>query len=129
MNTVRNGERCKMNVEVVEPELRQIVGETIEVEFDLSAWARINSAPDCKVILQTTGGIGLLRKPIMISFEYGQGTVFYTSFHNHHQASEKEKMLLQLLLLKQMGTSKKVSVEQMGKLVGLNISSMKDKFR
>lgn len=129
MNTVRNGEACKMDVEVVEPELQQIVGQTIQVEFDLGAWARINEAPGCKVILRTTGGISLLRKPIMISFEYGQGTVFYTSFHNHHQASEKEKMLLQLLLLKQMGTTKKMSVEQMGKLVGLNISSMKDKFK
>ena len=129
MRTIRNGEKCKIHVEVVDPEVKQIVGEEIEVEFDLSAWARIEEAPDCKVLLRTTGGIGLLKKPIMISFQYGNGVVFYTSFHNHTQASEKEKMLLQVLLLKQMGTTKKLSVEEMGSLVGLNISSMKRKFK
>ena len=129
MHTIRNGEKCKMRVEVVDPEVQQIVGNEIEVEFDLSAWARIEESKDCKVLLRTTGGISLLRKPIMISFEYGKGIVFYTSFHNHTQASEKEKMLLQVLLLKQMGSTKKISVEEMGSLVGLNISSMKQKFK
>ena len=29
--------------------------------------------------------------PIMIMKKYGKGIVFYTSFHNHAQSSEKEK--------------------------------------
>ena len=65
----------------------------------------------------------------MISFKYGKGVVFYTSFHNHTQASEKEKMLLQLLLLKQIGMSSNKSIEQIGSLMGLNIASMNERFK
>ena len=67
--------------------------------------------------------------PFMVSFDYGKGKVFYTSFHNHTQANEKEKMLLQLLLLKQIGSRSSKSIEEIGSLIGLNISGMKEKFK
>ena len=57
----------------------------------------------------------------MISFNYGKGKVFYTSFHNHRQASQSEKTLLQVLVLKQMAEKAEMSIEDMNRLIGLNL--------
>ena len=123
-----NGIKCKIKVDVVDAELLQITGPQIEIEFDLGSWSVLDETKG-KVLLRAAQGNKYSGRPIMISFTYGKGVVFYTSFHNHAQATEKEKMLLQLLLLKQIGTSSNQSIEQVGSLMGLNISSMKDKFK
>lgn len=127
-------EACKIMADVVDPELFQIVGRRIEIEFDLGVWSVIEdysglSKCDGKVLLKASQGNAYSGKPIMVSFKFGKGTVFYTCFHNHSQASEKERMLLQLLLLKQIGSNSNQTVEQVGSLIGLNIANMKDKFR
>lgn len=129
-----SGECCKIYADVVDPELQQITGGRIQIEFDLSSWAIITDESGLaraggKVLLRASQGTPYAGKPIMVSFPYRKGTVFYTCFHNHSQASEKEKMLLQLLLLKQIGASSNQSVEEVGSLMGLNISLMKEKFR
>lgn len=123
-----SGSKCKIYADVVDPELIQITGKQIEIEFDLGSWSVLNKTQG-KVLLRASKGNMYSGTPIMISFKYGSGIVFYTSFHNHAQASEKEKMLLQLLLLKQIGTSSNQTIEQVGSLMGLNIASMKDRFR
>lgn len=85
-------------------------------------------------MISKTSGIILLqtadkkKTPVMVMKQYGQGHVFFTSFHNHKQISEKEKMLLQLLLLKQLSVNANMSLDQMGDLIGLNISAMRQKF-
>lgn len=114
----------KRNAVVVDPELEQIINGTIQIEYDLGAWVRIHETTG-KVILKDD----LDGYPIMISKKIGKGTVFYTSFHNHKVASEKEKMLLELLLLKQISTQTNKSVADISKLVGLNLDIMKDKFK
>ncbi len=123
-----SGMVCKLYADVLDEELRAITGRQIEIEFDLGSWSVLSSTKG-KVLLRASQGNTYQGLPIMISFPYGNGVVFYTSFHNHAQASEKEKMLLQLLLLKQIGTSSNQTIEQVGSLVGLNIASMKDRFR
>ncbi len=122
------GSQCKMSAEVVDPELLQITGRQIEIEFDLGGWSVLDKTQG-KILLRASQNNAYSGRPIMISFKYGKGVVFYTSFHNHTQASEKEKMLLQLLLLKQIGTSSNQTIEQIGSLMGLNIASMKDRFK
>lgn len=97
------GSSCKLLADVIDHELLQITGRQIEIQFDLGSWSVLNQTRG-KVLLRASQGNAYSGKPIMISFQYGKGVVFYTSFHNHAQASEKESMLLQLLLLKQMGT-------------------------
>ena len=122
------GSSCKLLADVIDQELLQITGRQIEIQFDLGSRSVLNQTGG-KVLLRASQGNAYSGKPIMISFQYGKGVVFYTSFHNHAQASEKESMLLQLLLLKQMGTKTNTSIEQIGDLVGLNIASMKDRFK
>lgn len=124
----KEGDAEKITADVVDPELLQIAGGKIEISFDLGAWAVLQKA-NGKTLLKASAGNRYAQRPIMVSFKYGKGTVFYTSFHNHSQASEKEKMLLQLLLLKQIGSSTDQTIEQVGDLIGLNIASMRSRFR
>ena len=114
---------CKLQASVEDPDLIQYVGKEITVELDLGYWSLITSTK-AKVLLRSKSSLSQLqtaKKPLMISFEYGQGKVFYTSFHNHKQASESEKVLLQVLVLKQMAEKADMSIEDMNKLIGLNL--------
>ena len=118
------GNRGTEKVEVVDSELRAVIGKTVDVVFDLGAWAMISDTSG-KILLRMQNQA---KTPIMVMKEYGKGNVFFTSFHNHRQTSEKEKMLLQLLLLKQLSVNANVSMNEMSDLIGLNISRMRDKF-
>lgn len=114
---------CKLKASVEDPDLIQYVGKEITVEFDLVSWSLITST-QADVLLRSKVSINELKasgKPLMISFNYGKGKVFYTSFHNHKQASESEKVLLQVLVLKQMAEKAEMSIEDMNKLIGLNL--------
>ena len=122
-----SGKKCRIDAEVVDPELHQISGSMIKIEFDLSSWAILESSTG-KTLLRAAKGNEYAGKPIMVQHKYGDGFIFYTCFHNHAQASEKEKMFLQLLLLKQLGTTESKSVEDMGTLLGVNLASMKERF-
>ena len=122
------GVPCRLAADVVDTELLQITGRHIDIEFDLSGWSVLKKTQG-RVLLKASGNSKYAGRPIMISFTYGKGVVFYTSFHNHTQASEKEKLLLQLLLAKQIGTSSDQSVEQVLAGMGINITVLKDKFR
>jgi hypothetical protein len=122
------GEVCKINAEVTDNELKQIIGNTIEIEFDMGVWAILNSTSG-KTLLKAASGNKYSGKPIMVQKNYGKGHIFYTCFHNHAQASEKEEMLLQLLLLKQLGTNANMTIEEMGGLLGINLASMKERFK
>ena len=124
----KTGSVCDIYTDVIDKELLQITGNKIKIKFDLGGWAVLNSVQG-KVLLRASIGSVYAGKPIMISFKFGKGTVFYTSFHNHKQADEKEKMLLQLLLMKQVGSSYNMSIEQVGDMIGLNIASLREKFK
>lgn len=120
---VNNTKACKLTATVEDPDLIQYIGKEITVELDLSAWSLITSTK-ANVLLRSKGSIKELQakgKPLMISFNYGKGKVFYTSFHNHRQASQSEKTLLQVLVLKQMAEKAEMSIEDMNRLIGLNL--------
>jgi len=51
--------------------------------------------------------------------------VFYTSFHNRAQVSEQERILLQLLVLKQISTSPSTTVAQASKSLGISLTALK----
>jgi hypothetical protein len=61
----------------------------------------------------------------MVEVEVGNGAVFYTSFHNRAQVSEQEKILLQLLVLKQISTSSKTTVAQASRSLGISLTGLK----
>jgi hypothetical protein len=64
-------------------------------------------------------------RPLMIGAEVGKGALFYTSFHNRAQASEQEKVLLQLLVLKQIGASAHTTLAQASRSVGVSLTALK----
>ena len=61
----------------------------------------------------------------MVEVEFGNGAVFYTSFHNRAQLSEQEGVLLELLVLKQIGALTSTTVAQAGQSLGISLTSLK----
>lgn len=122
------GEVCKIYANVDDRELRDIVGNSIEIEFDLGSWSVLNGAKGT-TLLSAANGNKYSGLPIMVKVPLGNGTIFYTCFHNHAQASEKEKALLQLLVLKQLGSTSKRSIEEIGAQMGVDINKIKSKFK
>lgn len=61
-----------------------------------SAVKRPTPLPENSTILIREDGDGA---PLAYSFQYGNGKIFYTAFHNHEQTSEIEEALFRLLLL------------------------------
>lgn len=118
-----------MPADVIDKELREYVGEHINITFD-TAWAMLNSAQG-DIILRAASNIKpkYANKPIMVKVKYGKGLIFFTSFHNHVQASEKEKALLQLLLLKQFGSNSNTSILAASGDLGIDINEIKSKFK
>ena len=113
------GEECELSARVEDPELSAVIGERVDVTFDLDSWAIIRSteglaAHGGRVLLRSASGGRYRDVPLMVSFSYGRGRVFYTSFHNHAQASERETVLLKLLLLKQIATHEGGTVADAG---------------
>jgi hypothetical protein len=102
-----------VQAEVVDPNLRELIGPSINLFFDLGSWKTAAFAgPRVTTLLQ-----GNYRKekfpgdprgqaafaPLMVRFSVGQGSVIFTSFHNEKQrkgqeVSETEKKLLQYLV-------------------------------
>lgn len=103
-----NTSSCTIKANIMDPDLRQYLGNTIDVEFDLGSWSRIIDASKGIVLMQSEDA-GF---PIMMEFTIGQGKVFYTSFHNHAQTAEAEKKLLQLLVIKQVASATKQDFRQ-----------------
>jgi len=124
------GEEMTMSVDVIDKELREIAGKKLKITFDLGAWVLINKAKG-EVLLRASSGNEeeYANKPIMVKIKYGKGLIFYTSFHNYAQASEKEKALLQLLLLKQFGSNSNTSILDASSNMGVNLDEIKSKFK
>lgn len=99
---------------VADPEVAAVLGPNVRIHFDTSG--QVLTAQNGYTILQ-----GPADEPVMIEVPVGEGAVFFTSFHNHAQASEKERQLLQMLVLKQIGRSTKTTALAAGKALGLGL--------
>lgn len=100
--------------EVVDPELQAAIGKKVEIKFDNAAFADIDSYDSSVNVILRSGKTG---KPLMVSFKYGKGMVFYTAFHNHVQITEIEQSLLQTLVLKQISAVSGVPVKKMAPII------------
>ena len=103
MTVNNNTVPCTIRAKIVDPDLRQYLGSTIDVKFDMGVWSKVVGQSKGKILMQSAEE-GF---PIMLEFSLGQGKVFYTSFHNHAQTDEAEKKLLQLLVIKQVSSATK----------------------
>jgi len=59
----------------------------LDIIFDLGGWRPITQLTDDATIYIVGDVARLGRLPLAFSFDYGRGTVFYTSFHNSAQAT------------------------------------------
>lgn len=82
--------------DVIDQNLKTFLGtDRIELEFDMPAWANIETPPPKSNSLLKING-----KPVLITGDVGEGSFIFTSFHNSAQKSELEKKLIQYLALK-----------------------------
>jgi len=91
-----------VEAKVVDPGLREQIGDAIELNFDQEGWAAAAfSGPGMTTYLEgtfaTTDGVQK-KSPLLVKFPLGQGNVVFTSFHNEKQNSEKERQLLKYLV-------------------------------
>ena len=109
--------------DVVDKDLRAIVGPSVKIYFDLPDWIPIETV-DQRVHIYLTGSFRTsygykMNRPILVSFRYGAGEVVYTSFHNHKQPTEVEEKLLKFLILKPVSTITGTPILSLAKSKGL----------
>ena len=123
-----SGQTCRITADVVDTELREYVGATVPIVFDLPSWAILESC-EGDVLLRASRGNMYAGLPIMVRVRYGKGTIFYTCFHNHRQASAKETAFLQLAVLRQLGATTNASIAETGASYGVDLEKLKRTFR
>ncbi|MBI5169537.1 MAG: Hsp70 family protein [Candidatus Eisenbacteria bacterium] len=105
---------------VVNTDLRGVLGPTLTVKFDMATWAQIQERdPDTEVCLSACGsGVAPAGMPLMINFRHGEGSVFFTAFHNGAQLGEHEQNLLRAVVLKQLSAAAGVPFEMLAQREG-----------
>lgn len=119
-----SGQAGVIAANVIDNELRQIVGDSIAIHFDMGSWAVLDWCQG-ETMVEATPGTAYAGRPLMVEVEFGNGAVFYTSFHNRAQLSEQEGVLLELLVLKQIGALTSTTVAQAGQSLGISLTSLK----
>jgi len=119
-----SGDAGQVAANVIDEELRAVVGRSATVHFDMGSWSILKSCRG-QILVEAALLSAHPGRPLMVEVEYGQGAIFYTSFHNRAQVSEQERVLLQLLVLKQISTSSKTTVAQASRSLGVSLSAMK----
>lgn len=99
------GEEGTIVARVTDPGLFEILGPSLELNFDLGGWKAVDQASrKARVYLRGSypleDGESEEDKPLLVSSNHGEGHVIYTAFHNEPQLSEKERQLLRFLVLK-----------------------------
>ena len=114
-----------VTAKVTDPELRDVIGSSVKIEFDMGSWSILESISSGKVILLSSK----TQLPLMVSVPIGRGQVFYTCFHNHAQASRQEEILLELLVLKQIGAFTSMPLDKTCKTLGIDLDSIKSEIK
>jgi hypothetical protein len=82
------GAQTVSGAQIVHTSLASHMGRSsINVVFDLGGWAVINNLSPAATVYITGNVSGHGSRPLAFSFDYGLGRVFFTSFHNHQQAT------------------------------------------
>jgi hypothetical protein len=104
-NLQHDGDKQKLDAEIVDSGLRDALhNTTIRLNFDLEQWKPAAfGGPRVKVLLKGNyvkfrAGGQKTEAPLMVKFQFGKGTVVFTSFHNEKQNSDTEKELLQYIV-------------------------------
>jgi hypothetical protein len=108
---------------IVDAELREVIGSSTAVHFDMGGWSVLDRCQG-ETLVEAAPGTAYAGRPLMVEVEVGKGAVFYTSFHNRAQASAHEKVLLQLLVLKQISTSAKTTLAKASQSLGISLTAL-----
>ena len=119
-----SGEPGMVAADVVDEELRQIVGDSTTINFDMPGWSVLAGCQG-ETLVEAAHGTEYAGRPLMVEVEAGDGAIFYTSFHNRAQVSAQEKVLLQLLVLKQISTSSNTTVAKASQSLGISLTALK----
>jgi len=124
-STERDGRVGHIAAEVVDNELRVLIGPSIELHFDMAAWRYASWVSDYPQVIKGINASPVKvhlkwdNRPLVLTFSYGRGYFIYTSFHNSAQTSAQEKILLKFLALKPVSMASGIPVpvlyEQFGK--------------
>ena len=105
---VGKGAPGPLDADVVDPALREFIGNTVPLNFGLGDWKpaafageRVQTLLRAKYKkMPVPGQVGDVydTAPLMVRFKFGEGTVIFTSFHHEKQNSAAEKKLLQFLI-------------------------------
>jgi hypothetical protein len=109
---------------VRDEELREVVGDATTIHFDKGSWAVLDQCQG-ETLVEAADGTPYAGRPLMVEVGFGRGAVFYTCFHNRAQVSEYERVLLQLLVLKQVSTSSKTTMAKAGQSLGISLTALK----
>ena len=118
-----SGQAGMVAADVVDDELRQVVGDSTTIHFDMGSWSVLEGCQG-ETLVEAAQGTAYAGRPFMVEVEFGDGAVFYTSFHNRAQVSEPERVLLQLLVLKQISTSSNTTVAQTSQSLGISLTAL-----
>lgn len=91
-----------LQAEVVDPGLRKLLGDRVELRFDKPGWRPAAFAgPQVTTYLRAAYkaiDADNEQGPLLVKFPYKKGTVVFTSFHNEAQNTETELELLRYLV-------------------------------
>lgn len=118
-NTNENG---KIKTLVVDEGLKRFTGEKVEIDLSGTV-ARMDSCNGTILLKSQKTG-----KPIMALGTYGAGKIFYTCFHNSTQASRKEKMMLEMLIVKQIAALTGKTFEDICRSLGVQYNLIDNVF-
>jgi hypothetical protein len=115
-NLVARGKPQRVESKVLDPGLRDLIGPTIPLRFDLSKWKTAAFGGDrVKVLIEgeyekESGGTAIA--PLLVKFQFGKGSVIFTSFHNEKQNNEVETKLLKYLVFSAVTAKTEAHVTQ-----------------
>lgn len=104
----RDGSAGVLTAQVADPDFQSVLQlASLPINFDMGSWDMSVSVPTwARVLLEATG-------PLAWSCRWGRGSVTYTSFHHHVQATQLEGILLSLLALMPVSLHGGVSLEDL----------------
>ena len=105
-----------LRAEVVSPELRDLLGNEMPLQFDLDGWrpAAFRGEPVAVYLrgkFRTAAGTEV-DAPLLVKFSAGKGSVLFTSFHNEKQNSTLEAKLLKHLVFSTVAARMQTKITQ-----------------
>lgn len=106
----------KVTAKITSDELaRALNKDNVKIHFDLPFWIPVKSVSDDVDVYMKADVLIYGEVPIMVGFDYGEGHVVYTAFHNHSLPSEDETELLKIIALKPISVATKTPLAELAK--------------